>query len=531
MPRGRRCPTAKGASDSFVTAAAVVVLIGLAACGGGSGRVDDDPPPTTEADARSTESSPFTVDEMLVPAGFDLTGLGRGEWDQAWGDDSGGTDSPYLVLSGDGTPDHDEIVIVSLTGYHGYQGGLAQVLRGYLDGPEPLTVDGDEALFSPMADEGPQTGGPRWAELVVARGTDDVAVVVASSVPDADAASLAEVAERVEVPDDRRAPPLVADPPDDLRVVGSVGADAEMARLGGTADIDGVLGPDTAHIAVWQPPGSGSGHTTLSVMTIPGRSTDIAALVVPELRRSDPDVDVTVRWDDDHATVVRRSEGLTGQVHEQRTAWVSAADGDLVVASLDGDELSVEQLLALARSVTPTDAATWETMVAELRGPPGLHVTPGSTEIARGVVGDGREWLLQAPEEPLDGAPTLPDGTPLPVDGCLVVSDGTRSCVGGASARTGVLVLSGWPEPQPTEFALIATTIPDAATVHVTHADGAPAQDVPLADVPGSTVRVAVVHGAEVGVVRCADDHPAGPVTVTATLVDASGDVVACPSP
>lgn len=141
-----------------------------------------------------------------------------------WGSDSSGTVEPYSVLSPDGRADHPDVVLVAITGFEGYEGGLAQASMGYLaEGRQDLRIDGADAVYAPAADD---ARGTRWADLVVVRG-EDLAVRVSS--PEASLEELAAVAARVGVPTDRTQAPVVPDPPTGFRLVGSVHVDGVLA--------------------------------------------------------------------------------------------------------------------------------------------------------------------------------------------------------------------------------------------------------------------------------------------------------------
>lgn len=208
----------------------------------------------TAVEPRSGPSSPFRVAE--VPLGYELVVAGRGTAVPDWGVDEFGTHEPFTVLGRGGSTEMKDLVVVSTTGFEGYQGGLGQTSRRYLEGPHELSVDGRTALFAPAA-------GDRWADLVAVAG-DDVAVRVTA--PDASRAELVEILERVEVPADRTLAPAVVDPPGGLEVIGSLDADAVLALTSGVEPrTERVPGPTTAHAAGWVDDGGG----TLSALTLP----------------------------------------------------------------------------------------------------------------------------------------------------------------------------------------------------------------------------------------------------------------------
>ncbi|MEJ7584530.1 MAG: hypothetical protein WKF43_10705 [Acidimicrobiales bacterium] len=132
-----------------------------------------------------------------MPAGYELVTAGRGTELQEWGEDCCGTAEPFTVLAppGEGT-ESAEAIVVSVTGFAGYEGGLDQASSGYSveERSETFTVDGQEAIFTPA-----ETSS-EWADLVVARG-DDLAVRVAGR--NASRSRLVEVLDRVRPPTTR----------------------------------------------------------------------------------------------------------------------------------------------------------------------------------------------------------------------------------------------------------------------------------------------------------------------------------------
>ena len=89
----------------------------------------DAPGPTV---GTTDESSPFVVEDP--PAGYQLVLAGRGDYAQTWSSDSFGDDEPVTVLAppGEGA-DRPDAVMVSLTGYAGFQGGLDQAAALYVN--------------------------------------------------------------------------------------------------------------------------------------------------------------------------------------------------------------------------------------------------------------------------------------------------------------------------------------------------------------------------------------------------------------
>ena len=129
---------------AWVVAGALAVAV--AACSGG----DDEatPPPAPSAEDRADRSTPFLVG--APPGGLEAVAIGTGQLTQAWDDDSVGDDEPSTVLAPDGDPTHQDAIVVSTSGYGGYQGGLDQASPGYLQGSlEPTELDGDDARWWP----------------------------------------------------------------------------------------------------------------------------------------------------------------------------------------------------------------------------------------------------------------------------------------------------------------------------------------------------------------------------------------------
>lgn len=519
--------TANGVSQALLARAMVVTLIGLAACsGGGTGPAADEGTPPSGSGERSSASSPFTFDEALVPDGFTAVAAGRGEHRPDWSEDCCGSDEPYVVLSPDGTPDHPDVVVVSITGYQGYQGGLDQASVGYGLDSEEVEVAGEEARYSPP---GAEHDPDAWADLVVAQGDRDLAIRVTS--PDATLEELAALVPLVEVPDDVTQPPAVTAPPG-LELVGSVAADAVVAAFPYVdQQADAGPGPTTAHGVGWRQGVSDHG-TQVVLMSLPGGSADLAALVVGfrwQQRRYAAPREVVARVVGHHALLERLESEAAGPV--RRSVWLPTDDGHLVVAASSGSDAATEEdLLALARSVEPTDTTTWDDFVLEVRGGPGFGADPGRTELMRGPVGDGREWLLQT-QPPGEGDMAGSSEDPgSPVDPCLKISDGTRSCSSGGSGSPGGRMVSGRGDDTGVPYTILVSSVPGAVAVRVTR-DGE-TDRVEMVDVPGSDARAAAVIGDDLVAADCVDDldpEPTGPRT--AVVVDAAGVPVVCPPP
>ena len=498
--------------------AVVAAVLVAGACGSDEGADRTQaPPPTTAPDPRSDESHPFTVD--APPDGYVARSAGTGAQEPGWGEDSFGTDEPYLVLSPDGTPDHPDVIVVALTGYLGYQGLLDQASAAY-GSAETVEVGGEDARF------GPATDG-RWADLVVAQGEADVAIRVAS--PEATLDELAAVVDHVVVPDDRTRPPEVPEPPAGLQVVGAVdayGAIASQAHVDQQAD--GGPGPVTARSVGWLEGGTEAG-AHLVVMTLPARSADLDALAVGlrwEAERWGEEV--TIRRDGDAVLVEHVDPPETGERYVERTVFTTAPDGDVVAATADGvDPVALDDLLALARTVEPTDEATWEAFVGEVRGGPGLHADPGRTELMRGMTEDGRGWLLQdqPPGEGNMSAAGLEPGWS--VDPCLVLTGGDRACPYTASDREGLWTATGRAEDG-LAYTVVATTWPEVDGLLVT-ADGG-TEVVTMVPVPGTDERVAAVVGMGYVFDPCIEEGQQPPTDLRRIELT-TADVAAVPCP
>jgi hypothetical protein len=362
---------------------------------------------------------------------------------------------------------------------------------------------------------------------VVVRG-DDLAVRVSS--PSASRTDLIDIARRVEVPDDHSLAPIVPDPPNGLRVVGSADVDGVLAtNVYVSPHTDQVPGPRSAHAAGWLRAGSAD-EDQLSVLTVPGRVLDLAAVGVgpthpPWIEGSSHALEIEGR-----PALVTESNRLDLPGARRRSVFVESAWGDVVVVSATGAHLpSEDELIALAASVRPSDDAAWDAFVIDATGGPGLHADRDRTELARGRVGD-LEWLLQ------DGPPgggvvsssaTDPDSL-RGIDPCLKLSNRTRVCAGDGFAGTE----DDWfanaeiaaPGTRGLSFVVLSTTF-EAAMVRVTTSTST-----------GSGALVPVPAGGLWGAVVFVDD-PGGPVCDAAPLVshqmriellDGRGAVVGC---
>lgn len=104
----------------------IVLVLLSSSCGDERGVGGD-----TDVREPSESSSPFAV--SALPDGYESVLAGTGTDVQAWGSDGAGTHEPFTVLVQDDSTAPEDVVVVSITGFEGYQGGLAQASAGYLD--------------------------------------------------------------------------------------------------------------------------------------------------------------------------------------------------------------------------------------------------------------------------------------------------------------------------------------------------------------------------------------------------------------
>lgn len=223
--------------------------------------------PIRDAAAAASEvSSPFSVGS--VPPGFEVLAAGTGTDRQVWGVDEEGTEEPFTVLApASESASRDQVRVVSVTGFRGYQGGLDQAPAGY-GGGEHFTIDGREAIYAPA---GEAFGRSHWADLVVRRGRD---LAVRVTAPEASRRELVEVARRTRAHGRSRAPEVL-DPPGGLRVIGSVDADVVVGLRSMVSEFSVVVpGMTTAHSMGW----TSARASTLAVMTVPGGADALRAL-------------------------------------------------------------------------------------------------------------------------------------------------------------------------------------------------------------------------------------------------------------
>ncbi|HEY8546787.1 MAG TPA: hypothetical protein VIL36_17120 [Acidimicrobiales bacterium] len=534
-----------------VRAVAVVAALALAlapACGDGDGDGDGDERSGEagsggvgggEPVGTSTASSPFTV--TRPPAGYRLVQAGRGTVPQTWSSDSFGDDEPVTVLARPGAdPAGPEVVRVSLTGFEGFEGGLAQASRGYTsEATEHFELDGSPAIYTPAR---PDEDKP--ADLVVVAG-DDLAVRVRAQ--DATRDELVAIAREVHPREDHLLAPAVPDPPGDLEVLGWADADLALTlATSPTPSSASLPAGERAHTAVWARGAPGTAWTpeggTVAVSTLPGQAADLDAVAASLHRHGHlGEPQVTSRAVDGRPGVVLETPGNpeADGYGALRAVVTSTAGGDLLVVVARGAERPpADELVAVAASVEPAGPEEWEATVLEAQGGPGLHPDDGAVELARGTAGD-IEWLLQSRVDDGtvdDGLVTSfePDTTgQYVVDPCLKLAGGERVCATATSESSGpgrgVTINTARPGEAATGvpdfpgFVLVSTELP-AATMRVHTADGP--VDVPLVTLPGGARRAGVlVTDADVGGLQgCGTDtHPG-----TVTLLDAAGNPLAC---
>lgn len=304
----------------------------------------------------SRVSSGFSVGE--VPDGYRAVAAGRGTAMQAWGSDSEYTEEPFTVLAPDGSKGTAGAVVVSATGFAGYEGGLAQAGWGYWRDVVETTVDADAAVFTAGGTQH-RGQGANWADLVVARG-DDTAVRVTTR--SATEERLADISRAVDTPTSRTAPPTLGRTVSGLEVVGTADANAVLALSAFVRpDLDAVPGPRSAHSRGW------SGSTSnLAVMTLPGRSADIRALEVSAVFSRFRSVDVgEVTIGGRPALTLDYDNGPGDGTYRRRTVAVVTNWGDLLLVTSYGTEPApMAALVEMAGSVRPISVAAWADVMA-----------------------------------------------------------------------------------------------------------------------------------------------------------------------
>jgi hypothetical protein len=376
-----------------VRVAALTLLALVAGVAGCSDQAGDGTATGAPGEDGDDTSSPFVVDPAAVPDGFTPAAAGTGELVQDWGSDSFGTNEPFTVLAPPGTgADDDHVVIVSTTGFEGYQGGLEQASASYMDADvESFDYEGRPALYVPPSDEAldDPAGGPRagWADLVAERG-DDVAVRVSARGAGRDA--LLGVLDHVVVPDDHTAAPDVVRPPAGMEVLGSGDADLVLSAFPGFDAVGRRLWvAESAHAVGFA--GGPAGTTTtvatttavpspsqLVVATLPGDAGDVEAVGAPgtlggygEVTAQDVDGGVDGR----PAVVLDRT--TEGDPSVARTLVTTAPWGDVLLVAAVGPAGALpdaDDLVAVAAATTRADEAAF---AAQAPGP-AAEATPAN---------------------------------------------------------------------------------------------------------------------------------------------------------
>ena len=348
-------------SGSRVFAALIGLALVAVGCNGSQGNAQPERP----APPASSPSQPFSV---VVPAGHELKAAEQGRQYTPWGDDSSGNVDPFTVLTPHGSDvSSARAVVVSVTGFAGYEGGLDQASPG--GGPgvrsERFEVDGRAAIFTPaQTAKNPSIGRLQWSDLVVAR-ERDLAVRVRARGGTKD--QLVDIERRVE-PNGRTVAPALHDAPSGYDVVGSVDVGAVAAE---NLDVDTFelindafrAGPGNpvVHRMTWTGADEGSG---LALITVPSRLATLDAIpgLVAFARSGRPERRAQ-RIDVGGRTGVFVEEVLPGSppaAFSQRMVYADTTWGNLVITVAWGRATpSGAQLAAMAASVTPVATTAW----------------------------------------------------------------------------------------------------------------------------------------------------------------------------
>ena len=249
----------------------VAVGLAIAGCSSADNVVERPGRPTVV----SHPSEPFTV--ASLPPGYSQTAAEVGRQYNPWGDDSEGTAEPFTVLApkrSDGLS--SRAIIVSITGFAGYEGGFAQASPSQVPTvrARQLSVGGHPAIFTPAHTEtAPSLRRYPWSDLLVRRGSD-LAVRVQARGNGSSLSQLEAVARGVR-PRDQTLAPTVTTAPAGYNVVGSVdvgvvaAADPDVADSPLTSDSYRARpGNAVVHRATWIRTGTTS---TLTAVTLPAR--------------------------------------------------------------------------------------------------------------------------------------------------------------------------------------------------------------------------------------------------------------------
>ncbi len=493
----------------------LLALVMMAGCGEGKGRnLSSGAPDPTDA-TESPAAHPITA---TPPEGFTLVNAGRGGWTQSWGDDSGGNDSPFTVVT-----DGSRTVTIASLGYESMQGKLDQAI-GYSPEVETLKVSGESARFLPASDGVPNP------ILGVEKG-DDLAISVTGS--DMTKQELVDLAERVTPSPDHAVAPTVKDLPEPWKVVGSVGADL----LGAAESYFSAGGESGPGPAAGYGLGFASGENQLTLTSLDGDAADLDALV-PSLVWNEG-LNVEGRKVDVGGTpgvmLERCHCDIPDNEYKARALVTHDPTGALVVVSASVQSVPDEQtLIDVAASVESVDKETWGSMVEETRmkaaNGPGLNPDIGEAEVLRGTEGD-LDWLLQTTHESELGV------GPSVVDTCLKLSDYTRTCAlpRGADQNGAAFYVAMAGEVKEGLRPFLILTIPTeavrasaGASIRVTTQEGS--GTAPLTAVPGTETSVAVVFVDDAGTPVCTTEPkpPESMKPMTVELLDADGRPAMC---
>lgn len=488
----------------FLCVALAAIVGVVTSCGdeGQRGATRDTPLTTVGSDA----PSPFAVDAL--PPGFVLEAAGQGTSPLAWGTDEFGSDEPLSVLTAIGHVDGPDTVLVSTTGYAGYQGQLAQASAGHMSGSiEESIIDGAEAIY--VRDRGTADArlDPWVGELVVAR-TPEVAIRVRAV--GAEPEDLVPFVRATSASTNSPRHPVVD--MEGYETTAWIDADARVAmqRPSVAKGSASVPGPPSGLALGWVGP-----DQSVAVLMMAGRSADLGVFDHLDIADSGLETARSVVVAGRPARIVRWrfSEAV---VLATTTPW-----HDLLVVGVDGATDSGEELArTIAGSVRRVDDGEWSGLVARPDGGPGLHPDPGASEVIRGDH-DGQEWLLQTGRrgESIDECLKLPAQQRICATGMI---DGAAGTVRHHVADREAVPLS--------PFILVSTT-EKAAAVRVHTAEGEVRERLTvLPDDTGSAAVVFVDLPTDKTVIPSCLTAPAteGIAVIRVGLLDETGREVAC---
>ncbi len=300
-----------------------------------------------------------------VPVGYTPVSTSHGRPYVPWGDDSLGTKEPFVVLAPKGSSAFSRrAVVISVTGFQGYESGLDQASPAGGPGVESRhsRIDGQRAIYVPQQVTGPPYVRPLQAELLVVRGSDLAVRVRKQGATEAELAAI----ERNVRPRGRSLAPSVTSAPEGYAVLGSVDAgavtasdlDAVTANLSASAKVRPSAGNPPAWLSTWSAPGAPADG--LAVTTLPARSGSLEALPASAVT---PGADHLVRWIDvggKRGVLVEEREADPNApgapiAYTKRVLYSDLGWGNLVVVVAWGGTAvpSAAELAKTAASVTP----------------------------------------------------------------------------------------------------------------------------------------------------------------------------------